>query len=231
MKDDFLPIPDAPDFEINSELICRNTKTDHIMTPRLIKRNKNLSYSLDTMSKRVSKKITRTAKTLRAQAVAAVTDSTFEPIPSLNGRYEINARGIVRNSKTKQIIKPDKYGFVRPYVKEQKKAVRFNNYLWEIHGSYRKPKRQNAIKCSAENDLGKHFFNSLADCAKFLAPKVFYTVKTIRFDYLTRRKPEINGWKITYYEEDDPTVDNWDRQALGFEALSMQKLDKERGLE
>ena len=108
-------------------------------------------------------------------------------------------------------------------------SLHSNNLLWEVHGSYRKPKRKK-VKCSAKNDLGKHFFETCADCARFLAPKVFLDADTIRAYHLVLRKPEIYGWKITYYEEDDPTVDNWNRQALGFDALRMQKLDEERGL-
>lgn len=228
MKDDFLPIPDAPDYEINSELICRNSKTDHIMTPFLKKRNQNLYYSLFSQSNHVGRDIVRTAKTLRAQAVAAVTDSTFEPIPSLDGRYEVNNRGIIRNAKTKRIIKRDKDGFLHVLTKDGRIGVHPNTYLWEVHGSYRKPKRQK-VKCSAENEWGKHFFDSLSACARFLASKVFLSFEAVKYYYLVHRKPEIYGWKITYYEE-DPSADNWNRQALGFEALRMQKLDKERGL-
>lgn len=225
MKDDFLPIPDAPDYEINSELICRNTKTGHILKSYAHKAGRNLLYQIRSSGKI----ITRTAKILRAQAVAAATDSTFEPIPSLDGRYEVNQRGTIRNAKTKRILKRCKGGVVFVVTKGGKAmSVNPNTYLWEVHGSYRKPKSQ-PVKCSAENEWGKHFFDSLAACARFLAPKVFLSFNAVNYYYLILRKPEIYGWKITYYEE-DPSADNWNRQALGFEALRMQKLDKERGL-
>lgn len=230
MKDDFLPIPDAPNYEINSELICRNTKTDYIMTPFQPKHYKNFVYRLDCLENRRRKQILRTAKTLRAQAVAAVTYSTFEPIPSLGSRYEVNQRGTIRNTNTKKILKRKKYNLVTVDNNVGVSITRnFNTYLWEVLGYYRKPKWQR-VKCSAENDFGKHFFDSLTDCANFLAPKIYFTADSIRSHFLVRRRTEVHGWKITYYEE-DPSVDNWNRQALGFEALRMQKLGKERGIE
>ena len=223
---DFLPIPDAPDFEINSELICRNVNTGKFLQSFVPKTCQNFCYHVLTPS---GKDIIKTAKTFRAQAVAAVTDSTFEPIPSLDGCYEINQRGIVRNVKTKRINKLYNNREVKLINNNGKRIYAHpNTYLWEVHGYYRKPKKQK-VKCSAENEWGKHFFDSLADCARFLAPKVFLAVLTIRVDYLSKRTTEIDGWKITYYE-DDPSADNWNRQALGFEALRMQKLDAERGL-
>ena len=226
MKDDFLPIPDAPNYEINSELICRNTKTGYIMKPRIIKTCQGFCYRFTASDKR----ITRTAKILRAQAVDAASNNTFEPIPSLDCRYEVNTRGTIRNAKTKRILKRYKGGVVFVVTKDGKViGVNPNTCLWEVHGYYRKPKWQK-VKCSAENERGKHFFDSLSACARFLAPKIFLAVKTVKRHYFDKRRTEIYGWKITYYEE-DPSADNWNRQALGFEALRLRMLDKERGLE
>lgn len=228
MKDDFLPIPDAPNYEINSELICRNSKTDHIMTPFLKKRNQNLYYSLFSQSNHVAGILFVLPKLY----VLKPSPLSLIALLSLFLRSTVVMKliiaGIIRNAKTKRIIKRDKDGFLHVLTKDGRIGVHPNTYLWEVHGSYRKPKRQK-VKCSAENEWGKHFFDSLAACARFLASKVFLSFEAVKYYYLVHRRTEIYGWKITYYEE-DPSADNWNRQALGFEALRMQKLDKERGL-
>lgn len=101
MRENFLTIPDAPDYEINSDLVVRNKTTGRVLKP--IVKDGNAYYRLTLGGAKF-----RTAKTFRRQAVDAVGNSIFEPIPSTGGRYEINNAGIVRNALTKKKLKPRK---------------------------------------------------------------------------------------------------------------------------
>lgn len=120
---------------------------------------------------------------------------TFEPIPSLNNLYEINRRGVVRNAKTKRELQPF-IVFANP-----KTARTIASLLWEVHGI--KPKGQNTrpISVSCTDQKGKTYnFDSCKECARFLAPKTHFPIKTLE-DYMTKRKTEIGEWEIGYHAE------------------------------
>ena len=199
MIENFLTIPDAPNYEINSQLVCRNRKTKKLLTLQTDYKNFK-HYSLRVTGSKVC--IKRSPRTLRNQAVdAANPQVSFEPIPSLDYRYEINERGKVRNAQSKQILKTKSRGkCVNLHLGERKFICRcVADLLWEVHG--RIPKRRfRPCPCSAENDTGKFFFPNMKACARFLAPKLFFSVGWIAAR-LNRREPIIDGWKITYYKE------------------------------
>lgn len=193
MLENFLPIPDAPNYEINSELICRNRKTKKVLTLQTDYKNFKY-YSLRVTGSRVC--IQRSPKTLRAQAVeAAKPKISFEPIPSTDGRYEINERGVVRNAQSKKILKShDNCVWLRVGEKCVVRCVA--DLLWEVHGQIIK-RRYRPQPCTAENAQGKFFFSNMKACARFLTPKVFFSVSCIE-QRLCRRVPAIGEWKITY---------------------------------
>ncbi len=197
MKNDFLPVPDAPQYEINSQLICRNKQTGKILTA--IRTEHNYSYySLRYPNKRGT--IKRAPKTLRAQALATVKASTFAPIPSLGCRYEINSRGKVRNTRTKLIIKAKKNHSIMVRLSNGKYVNRaIKDLLWEVHGIIKK-RRFRPCPCSAENSSGKFFFPHMKACACFLAKRIFCTVSLI-YARLIRRENNIFGWIITYLDD------------------------------
>lgn len=200
MKDNFLTIPCAPNYEINSELVCRNKKTGKILSLCQNSRHDSFYYSLRNPA--VTKfTIKRSPKNLRRQAVAATKVESFEPIPSLHYYYEINQKGIVRNAETKQICKPSHKGiglllFDRAEKKYKHRSIA--DLLWEVFG--RIPKQRQAIRvpCAAENSQGKFFFPHLAACAKFLAPKIHLSPLTIE-SYLNERRQSLYGWSISYF--------------------------------
>lgn len=197
MIENFLPIPDAPNYEINSKLVCRNIKTKHPLKLHS-RKGKAPYYSLRNKEK-TKFAIKRSPKSLRRQAVAAAQVDTFEPIPSVGGKYEINNRGVVRNAKSKQIIKRkghdqcvglqlDGRTFVTRAIKD---------LLWEVHGII-KPRRFRPAPCSAEHPyFGRFFFENKKACARFLAPKIFLTVSTVA-NHLYKRDKIIYGWTINY---------------------------------
>ena len=194
MKENFLPIPAAPNYEINSELICRNIKTGYIL--KLFQGKTCPYYSLRITGS--TKCFQRSPKLLRRLAVVAAQNDTFEPIPSLNYKYEINLRGVVRNSKSKHIMKTKCNGACVCIQMGKGKYIScaIKDLLWEVHGII-KPRRFRPAPCSAENQCGKFFFKTKKHCARFLAPKVFLAVSTV-YNYLLKREKNIFGWVINY---------------------------------
>ena len=104
MKNNFLPIPDAPGYEVNSQGFVRN-----IRTGKILKAN-NVGGKKKTPLIYIPKyHIRRTGESLRRQAVVFHKENgkniSWLEIPNFGGLYEINRRGIVRNSQTKKIKK------------------------------------------------------------------------------------------------------------------------------
>lgn len=197
MKDDWLTIPDAPNYEINSQLICRNKKSGYVLKTQ-VNYNGAVQYAL-YVSK--GKHVMRSPRTLRAQAVSATVKQSYMPIPSTGGKYEINSKGTVRNSKTKIIIRPidNSISFCFGNRKVRRTVA---DLLWEVHGIIKKKSRSsNPIPVAAENQHGKYFFRSLKRCSQFLESKVHYSRYTIIY-HLSRREENIYGWKITYLDDD-----------------------------
>ncbi|MBR0288955.1 MAG: hypothetical protein IJQ82_08255 [Selenomonadaceae bacterium] len=221
MKDDFLTIPDAPNYEINSELICRHISSGKII-PLHTHTQGRLYYTLRDDD---GKSITRTSTYFRRIAVAAVTPDTFEPILSLDYRYEINHSGTVRNTKTKRIVKP---------IAKNRKSISFRDsdrncicrnideLLWEVHGRTFKPTKQ-PCPCSIQRGAEFFSFPSLRACAIFLADKLFYTVSTVAY-WLCKRPPVIADWHITYL---NPVSDiKWNSRALNREAHRQSRIER-----
>lgn len=200
MKDNFLTIPCAPNYEINSDLVCRNKKTGKILTPCPNSRHDSFYYSLRNSA--VTKfTIKRSPQNLRRQAVAATKIDSFEPIPSLHYYYEINTKGIVRNAETKQVCKPSHKGIGLLLFDRAEKKFKYrsiDDLLWEVFGRIPKQKKGSRVPCSAENSKGKFFFDNLAACAKFLAPKIHLSPLTIE-SYLNHRQQSLYGWTISYF--------------------------------
>ena len=196
MRENFLPIPDAPNYEINSKLVCRNIMTKHLLKLQTPK-NKAPYYSLRVTGKKTC--IKRSPKLLRRQAVAAASPHTFEPIPSTGGKYEINIRGVVRNAKSKQILKTKSKGACVSLQLDAKKSISrsIKDLLWEVHGII-KPRRFRPRPCSARHsDYGYFTFDNMKDCARFLAPKVFLVVRSI-YSHLIKHEQNVFGWSIKY---------------------------------
>lgn len=127
----------------------------------------------------------------------------FEPIPSLNYRYEIDTDGTVRNVRTKRVLKAhdagyhkDVYHFIVDSVEQHRSRA---NLLHEVHGiEPKRPKAPNVgtlIRKAGE----AYAFPSMYAATKFLMKKVPYSYSAIR-NKLTARKKEIYGWKIYYRE-------------------------------
>lgn len=227
MLENFLTIPAAPKYEINSQFICRNRKTKKVL--KLFRQsNGSPYYSLRIDNNKIFK---RSPEMLRRLAKAAADPGTFEPIPSLDYRYEINKQGKVRNTVTKKVLTPKLGGKLYCFQiggKGNYFSRATSDLLWEVHGKIIE-RRFRPCPCSAEKADGKFFFPHMKACARFLAPKVFFCFSWV-YKLLNRREPIIEGWKITYLE-DKPEVGNAYLHSLGREAQRLKKLDKELGYE
>jgi len=195
-------IPDAPNYEINSKLVCRNKKTGKVLS-QCNNQCGGKYYSLYVVGQKAC--IKRSPECLLAQARAAALVDTFEPIPSLDNKYEISITGKVRNVKTKLPIKVNR-GTALFYLKGKIIGISVNSLLWEVHGII-KSKRMHC-PCVAENNSGRKFFESMLACARFLAPKIYLSLGTLTNYYFSNRRTEIYGWHITYLDK-DPRYSNF----------------------
>ena len=204
MKNDFLTIPNAPDYEINSKLVCRNKITDKFLKPdiRHGKRGDYIYYRLI-----VDKKIIRlSAKTLRNKAWAPFDKRIFYLVPSLDGKYEVTRTGVLRNVKSKRILKPKKIGIYQ-IQKPNGKIISISlvKIFWEVFGVL-PPKSSNTTKPVIVSQGNRcYYFDKKSAAAKFLAPIVFLSKSTIQA-CLSQRRKEIFGWEINYLEDELPTV-------------------------
>lgn len=195
--DTFLPIPDFPRYEINSAGVVRNKRTGKILKPKIYELRGRQFWAYCLYNKG---KFCRGVKNLWTQATAAAEDNTFKPIPSFNGKYEINEQGVVRNARTKQTLKSrdDKNISYSLYNGKRRtsRCYRVVDLLWETHGIIDKT-RIPTNYCYAQNQDKKYLFKSRRQCAMFLTDKVHYHVNTI-CKFLSKRKTEIGDWIITY---------------------------------
>lgn len=194
-------IPDAPNYEINSKLVCRNKKTGAVLS-QCNHPHGGKYYSLRPVGQRHTTK--RSPKCLLAQARAAAQIDSFEPIPSLDNKYEIGITGKVRNAKSKLPLKVRR-GAIYIYHEGKYKSVSINSLMWEVHGVIKS--MHMPCPCTAENNSSRKFFENMKACARFIAERTQRNLKTI-YKLICSRKTEIQGWHITYLDK-DPRYSNF----------------------
>lgn len=188
-------IPDAPNYEINSKLVCRNKKTGKVLS-KCDNQYGGKRYCLRVAGQKFC--ITRSPECFFAQARAATLRDSFEPIPSLDYRYEIGITGKVRNAKSKLPVKNSK-GSVFVFHKGKVKVVSVNSLLWEVHGIIKSTRMRRP--CTAEKTGSRKFFESMKACARFIAERVNRSVSTV-YGLIFSRKAEVYGWHITFLDKD-----------------------------
>lgn len=219
MKNDFLPVPFATNYVINSCLVCINTKTGHRLKLYHPKNNPDYYVLVGDNGRRHN----FSPKTLWRIAFDATKDNTFEPIPSLNGKYEIDTRGNVRNARTKRRLKVPRSKTLTFHIDANHIICRsIPDLLWEVHGKPKKGFRPRP--CSAENAQGKWFFKNIAACARFLFGKNKYALHTLEC-YLWMRKNKIADWTIHYFDDDNFISDCSFRKSLNREAHYLRRTD------
>lgn len=189
----FYPIPSLNGkYEINKKGVVRNAKTK-----RIIKEDDNcysfcINYKRTVISKR---------RLLAEVFEFGKKDKKFYPIPSLENKYEINEEGVVRNAKTKKRVVGKANESFCFHLNGKRIWRMLQDLMWEVHGVL--PQKSSVMKTPIPVQIQKygeyHCFTSMRQCAKFLAPLIFYSERTIRF-LLTKKPEELFGWKIFYKE-------------------------------
>lgn len=196
MKDNFISIPDFPNYEINSQLVVRNKLTGRLLKPYTDTRNNRTIVNLFIDGKRT----TRSIALLRKLAVeCSVNYNSFVPIYSAP-LYEINRNGTVRNRRTKKILKPFR-GSVNTfnlYITDGKRTIRrsISSLLFETFDITPKNYRPHVPLFISKGNQ-RFYFNNLSDAASFLAPRLFLSFHSVYY-YFRKRKADIYGWHINY---------------------------------
>ena len=207
MRNDFLTIPEAPNYEINSQFMVRNKKTGRIKKSYYKKNTNSLIVKLWVDGR----PLWRSVYYLREQAVAAVKDAKIKSddwwitVSSLNNLYEINPRGILRNTKTKHVLKKftvKNYACYHVTINSVRKTVNVKNLLWEVHGIIPSPSKIKPVSTTIFKNSRGLKFSSLLDTARFLH-KFGDKTLTALYKKLRQRVAEIYGWHIIYHETDN----------------------------
>lgn len=196
MIENFLPIPYAPNYEVNSKFVVRNIKTKHIIKPD---KYGGVRLYID------GKPMDCSAQKARRVAVAARFDnknSTWTTIPSAPN-YEINKHGVVRHKVTKNFPKLDEHNrYDLSLGKRKSRAKRsVNSLLHEVFGIV-PTTTQTRRPCTITRNGAIYHFDTMADAAKFLARENFYSLSYLR-EKFSKRVNELFGWKITYLFDAD----------------------------
>ena len=173
MQNDFLKIPGF-DYEVNSECVVRNIKTGCIL--KTSSRN-HVSLFKD------GERFQRANTTWRDMAVHA--NDEWVTLESLDGLYEINRDGVIRNKSSCHVLKSGRVksgGKVVTVDKKKALAEAFNVGYSKVTVSRR--------------DSTFHF-PTFSECAAFLAGKIPLVKSTIQ-SHLSKRIESIEGWKINY---------------------------------
>lgn len=219
MKNDWLTIPIAPNYEINSDLVCRNKRRNRIIAP---------CYRRGKRSFRVcvaGKQFCRSAQYWRTKAEEALLDEPeFFPVPSLGGKYEINKQGVLRHAVSHSFptLLRGCYRVLDQNFRRVQKSR--NSLLLEVFGETPSKHRvPMPVICSKGNQC--FYFDNKIECARFLADKLFFDPYYVAHR-LHKHVDEFHGWKITYLDSGD----NCYAKELSYEARRQQTLDKKTGL-
>lgn len=199
MTEKFLPIPNFPNYEINSAFVVRNRETKRICKP-YVRSNGSTTVVVRRSDGKWSY---RSVRSLYSQALAAQNSAKFVQLSEFPS-YEISAGGVVRNRHTKRPLKKRKGNNTVQLFLPGKKKVTYrsiNSLLWEAFGIIKgNPSR--SLPVALQYSGRRLTFDTQKQAAKFLAEKYFFTIRTMQ-TRLSRRMPEICGWQVTYLASND----------------------------
>lgn len=199
----FYPIPSlGGKYEIDENGVVRNAKSK-----RLLATINNVSYSFFINSKKCC-----VSKLKLLDEVFGNADE-FLPIPSLDNKYEINNRGVVRNAISKRIMTPVKSPRKRTAeicirdVNNRSTTRSLQQLMWEVWGIL--PKRhsvaENAMSVQIQRYGEYRSFSSYSQCAAFLAPKLNLSHHHLR-KLFTLKVSTIGEWQIFYKQPEERII-------------------------
>ena len=132
---------------------------------------------------------------------------SYEIIPQAP-RYEMNNQGLIRNRETGKVLKwqisPHGTKTVQLYLGDRKKiCVTQPHLLWQLPG--RCTSKVAPIAVSIKKGTRSLRFDSLSDCAKFLASVTNLKPNGV-WMYLVRRRTQIADWEIRYIDPKENPV-------------------------
>ena len=200
VKNNFLPIPDAPGYEVNSQGFVRNIRTGKILKAYKRKDREELTIHIPKY------RVRRTVETLRRQAnifhAENEKNNSWLEIPNFGGLYEINSRGKVRNARTKRVKQTRLCnGSECVMLSLNGKSVNrgINSLLWEVHGIIRRKQHPRICSVKIEKKNERHFFQTQIACVEFLSQREFYSKSYVR-KKLNNRVEKFCDWNIFYKE-------------------------------
>ena len=121
--------------------------------------------------------------------------------------YEINNFGVVRNIKSKHVIKPwtpkdrkhDQQVYLRVERGGKTKSFHVKGLLYLVHGNASNRHTHARVWLPVVVSKGNqvYYFETCRKAAKFLAPLTNYTAGSLATRFAARVN-EIGGWKIVY---------------------------------
>lgn len=122
----------------------------------------------------------------------------FKPIARFNGRYEINSEGVVRNATNKYILSPYRNAQALYYSIWRRNYSR-RRLLFEVHGLVA-GRMNSKVPVTLSKGAESYRFESSLSAAKYLSPRVYYSVVTLCRRFSERIK-DISGWRVNYEED------------------------------
>ena len=194
----WITIPFADNYEVNKKNIVRNKRTKRILHP-----NKKNQYRLflSDGSEHCFKR-----DDIYSRAVLSVKES-WETVHSLNGRYELSGTGKLRNAATKKLLKLVTKRHATPFYRvtfQNNDGVSFHtrvtleNLMWEVYGESVLPKKFGTRRevVVTKGNICK-LFKSIQSAVDFLSSVLYYS-KGYLSTLMSKRYPDIFGWKIKY---------------------------------
>ena len=200
-ESEFLKIPKS-NYVINSELVVINARTKKQLSPAWGR------YALKVDGKWLNKSGAFFLEMAQSNAEKYDPEAIYEynggggifvPVPSLKGKYLLNQCGCLKRAETNRLLKCEKgRAAYRVCVNGRDSHRTIADLLWEVFGTPPKKKIRPGripVKCIQATQVFS--FGSLVDCAKFLAPRINYSVNYL-IDRLRCRVKEFCGVKFVY---------------------------------
>ena len=193
--DTYLTIPYATNYEINGRYQVRNKKTGRFKKPS--KHTGRRTVRLCCNGNVISRSVAQAYQAALDYYLGEYDGSQWATCAMLQGLYEMNYNGELRNARNKHklVLNHKNYytltinGKTTSY--SQKKLMR---EIFEI--PFKKAKNASRTLILKKDSFAK-YFPSFSAAARWLSPKVHYTVSWI-IQKFVKRPSEIFGWQVQY---------------------------------
>lgn len=188
----FLPVPYAPNYEINGKLKVRNKKSG-----RLRKASADGCVTFCVEGKTFHRSLAKAYRAALDNYFGYYDDSSWATCSRLKGLYEVNLGGEVRNAKTKHKLKPSPYNTYHLTIDGKNVYISARELLTEVFGVACRSALNAKKAVILRKDSFAQYCESMAAAARWLSKKVYYPASTLR-TYMNKHPKELFGWQIEY---------------------------------